>query len=212
MRAWILAALLALLSSPAAATIYIDATYTGTATGYDEAGFFGTPGATYADTPFIADFYNGPDRSGSFTINGRSIPLYATFDTAVGGYGRVSAGYLSPPPGTGYRFFYSYIAASLLSPLTPGDRTTPYSADGSNVPYLASQYNSANGFGANATTVNGFGFQLTALHVDVRPTAVLPFQYSPIPEPQTWALLMLGLGMSAAALRVRRPNRASYLL
>ena len=209
----------------------VNVTYTGVATGIDD-NIFGSS-QSYINTPFVAHYsfdevaaYLGEPGGNigsflgaDFTINGVTIAAFAPGFTAFGagadgdipGYARTDSVTLYEHEIGGendYRFVA--ISNSVTSSLVPEERTDPFSASVVNASGLSSVWN----FLYVESRFTGASFQFTNQSVTVTSVAGTPTTghgvgaVAGIPEPSTWAMMLVGFFGLGIALRRQRMARA----
>jgi len=211
---------LALAAGAANANI-VTATYSGTASGFDN-GLLGGLG-TFTNSGFTAayTFNEGADLSapGQFldldlTIDGITFNVDANHggggDGVVPSYFRTSS---VVSHGVGSVYFLE-MDNSLQSGLTPDTRIDAYTADGINFQHEGPGEDAlyAEGYIGGAGTFSYIRFHTTNVSVTsvLGPPPPSNLRVGPggIPEPATWALAIAGMGATGALLRRRRSGLA----
>ncbi|TAJ69743.1 MAG: PEP-CTERM sorting domain-containing protein [Phenylobacterium sp.] len=218
-----LTALAFLTATPVAAGVYVDIEYTGTATGYDGEGYWGTPGAyTNATFKVVYSFYEdeGPEQDYSlgavFTLNGVDYSFEGSSSSQdLIAFDAIRANQLNPQRClcngylTGYR--QVYLSTALWSD-QPDTRIEDFAASGSAAAFgnrlSIWGYEYGTGPDAGAISVN-FKLNPTDIRVtthagELNQRCCKTTLNTTVPEPTTWALMILGFGSTGAMLRRRR--------
>lgn len=216
------------LAAPAAHAALVVATYTGTASGVDNLGYFGDAGTSYAGTAFTATFtydttlgtrstVGGSDvltKSGtnpftnvSFTL-GDTTFTFAQIDNASTGVqpasGYVSTSVINVDPGGTFEvpklFAQQLNLLAAFTPL-PSGIDVPVSVTGA----LSSGFSPQADFREQTIIDKNTGQSIFVTSIfDLAVASYSVEVNGPIPEPATWALLIAGFAMTGTALRRRR--------
>jgi hypothetical protein len=233
MRAVLTGVAAALVLGSAASAATLTMVYTGTVTsGHDLTGVFGGPdlaGAAFEATlqfeletrrggvgfQDLALYAGNASNFGTFSIDGQAMEINDDLDSGLhsilGGSNHMYIADRLPHPydfgGTSYMYFVAtrVLALSFASPDVPWYLSSSYDLDGTGGGFLTLYAFDK----PSKTTLWDVGAAISLNHLKVTcagADCVAPTEF--VPEPSTWAMLVLGFGQTGAAVRANRRRTA----
>jgi hypothetical protein len=211
--------------APASATAAIVlVSYKGAASGTDGGGLFGAAGATYTSASFVTryTFDENPNPTSPFgalldvniTLNSATydfgpLGFVDASDFANPGFARTTAMQRHVMLSDGWQ--YAALSNSLVSDITPADRTIAYAAPGGNLTSLASVWNGLFVSGNQSSRGGYYGTSLRFLADAITvnsspstPTECCGVGFAAIPDPAGWVSMILGAALAGSMVRRRR--------
>lgn len=200
----------ALVGTPAAAGVYVDVTYSGTATGYSP--MFDAGQYNYTDEAFSVVYKFYEDEGPELDYNLGAVFTLAGVDYLVEGSARSYDGLANGtrisqvnhnrPATETTPWLLVFLQSGLVSPDHPDSRIVEYDTAGQSLNY------SNKFFAYGPGVLASFNLTTNSISVSTRagdpPPGVATSLAGYVPEPGSWALLILGFAGTGAMLRRRR--------